>query len=291
MKLPDNLSGIEVRYDFPLKEFNTFKSGGRGALFIVAHNETGLIDLLKYFYEKKIVYHLLGAGSNILIPESGVSCPVVKLGKDFSYVQGDGSGLIETGAATRLATVINYCIKNGLSGLEPLCGIPATIGGMAVMNASAHGRSLLSLVKKVNAIDRQGVKQTFLPDQITAGYRTSSLKDFIVTSLVLALEKKSRVRDNAARYFAMRQEKQDYAHPSLGCVFKNPDSGYAGQLIEQCGLKGLSIGGAAISSRHANFIINKGNAGSDEVAELIEAIKKKVRERFSLELEEEIIRW
>lgn len=291
MRLPDSLKGIEVRYDFPLKEFNAFKSGGKGAVFIVAHDEPGLIALVKYFDEQNVAYHVLGAGSNILIPEGDIAWPVIKLGDDFSYVRKCGSGLLAAGAATRLATVINYCIKNELSGLEPLCGIPATIGGMAVMNASCYGCSLLSLVEKAEVIDRHGIKQIFSGRQIVAGYRTSSLKDFIVTRVVLALKKGSGVRNEAARYFGMRQKSQDYSHPSLGCVFKNPDSGHAGQFIEQCGLKGFSIGGAAVSSQHANFIINKGNARSDEVKELIEAIKKKVREKFSLELEEEIVLW
>ena len=260
-------------------------------MLCLAHSEAALSDTVRQFLTCGREFLVLGAGSNLLIPDGALSCPVVKLGRDFSLIRPQGPETLAVGAAVAFSRLLNYCIKQGLSGLEPLCGIPGSVGGMARMNASSFGREIFSLIKGVRYIDRKGDFFYLPAENISRGYRSSFFDKEIITEVVFSLQRKSGGKEIAGKYFRKRCSSQDYKYPSLGCIFRNPPGFSAGKLIEECGLKGFCVGEACVSQKHANFIINKGNAFSSEVLELIGLIKNKVRTEKGILLEEEIEIW
>jgi len=202
-----------------------------------------------------------------------------------------GNGRVRVGGGAPLATPLSLCLKLGLEGLEPLRGIPATLGGMVAMNAGAFGRCIGDLVEQVRLITFGGECLVLKGGDVEWGYRASSLKGMgVVTEVVLGLVEGGSlsVRREIARFSRMRAEKQPLGLPSAGSVFKNPGSAPAGVLIERAGLKGSRVGGAAVSRKHANFIVNLGGATCTDVLGMVEVVKRKVLDVFGIELEEEI---
>lgn len=287
----ENLKEVEVKYNFPLRGLTTFKIGGNANYLFIIHSEEALLHVVRCLSLENKKYYVLGAGSNLLISDRGVKHPIIKLGRGFEYIRQKIPRKVDVGAATLLSKVLQYCIEERLTGLEPLSGIPATIGGLVVMNASSFGKNILSLVERVEVLDTRGYKKSISREEISCGYRTTSLKDYIVMQVTFVLEKSSGVEDKMRAFLKERRNRLEYRFPSSGCIFRNPYPRFAGELIDQCGLKGFSVGGASVSSKHANFIVNKGNAHESEVSKLIGIIKEKVKNKYTLELEEEIIRW
>jgi UDP-N-acetylmuramate dehydrogenase len=291
MKLLSTLGKVELRYNWPLKDLTSFKIGGCARYLFLPCNEDELQMVVRTLSLSKIPYYILGGGSNILISDGILKTPIIKLGRGFVFIKRLSSSCLEVGAATPLSNLLSYCVKENLGGLEVFAGLPATCGGLAVMNTSSFGREFFSLVRDVEVLDCQANRRRLEKNQIQYGYRYTSLKDFIVTSIRLVLHKDSNVRDRVYTFFRERTKSQELALPSLGCVFKNPPQMAAGYLIERCGLKGKNYGQAYVSCKHANFIVNKGGAKAWEVAKLITIIKEAVYEKFGVILEEEIVRW
>jgi len=282
---------LDCRRGVSLKEFASFKIGGKAKQFFVAHSvdDLGLIikrivPLYKYFY-------LLGGGSNLLITDKILSNPVLRLGEEFSYIRGLDENYLEIGAATPLSKIINYMVKNNLSCLENFVGIPARLGGLVVMNASSFGSQISQSLDEVYFMDGEGNVKVFKRDTIDFGYRSSPLKEGIVLKARLKVKRDDRIKESLIFYLKKRLASQDFSFPSAGCVFKNVQSFSAASLIEKCGLKGLTVGGASISKKHANFIINRCDAKAKDVVYIIEFIKDKVYNRLGILLEEEIVRW
>jgi UDP-N-acetylmuramate dehydrogenase len=234
--------------------------------------------------------YILGAGSNILAEDSGISKPIIMLGQDFNYIRQAGE-LVEAGASTKLSSLINYAVKNNLGGLDNLAGIPATIGGLILMNASAFGREISSLLDKIQVITKDGQVEIIKKEAITFSYRSSSLNNFIILRAWFRLEQENNLKEKIHNFMRQRAWTQDFCFPSCGCIFKNTPKGPAGFLIESCGLKGLEKNGAKISSKHANFIVNVNRASYNDVDYLIKRAKESVYKKFGLHLEEEIKRW
>jgi len=291
---------IEPRRNVELKNRTSIKIGGRAGYFFEAPNVEALRKIIDDFGSS---FYILGKGSNLLVSDSLIKKPVVRLGREFDYIRGRGSCL-EVGALTSLSFLIKYCVKENLAGIENLVGIPASIGGLLRMNASSFGKDISSCVDSVDVLDRQGCLRVLKKNEIKPGYRSSCLGDYFILGARLRLSKGKGVKERARNLLARRFELQDYSFPSCGCVFKNPSTSLrtgplsggakplgAGYLIENCGLKGLKKGGAQVSQRHANFIINKGCARYKDVDYLIKKIKEKVRKKHNLVLEEEIKRW
>ena len=281
-----SLKKLDLRKEVNLKNFTTIKIGGIAKYFFIAHSEEDLINILKSVDD----YYLLGRGSNLLIKDSTITKPIIKLGEEFSYIK-KHKDLIEIGAATTLSCILKYCIKNKLGGFSNLAGIPATLGGIIFMNASAFGSTLPSYLKKVEVINRRGKIFTIEREDISFGYRTSSLEDFIILRAYFNLPMSFKLKEEVSYILKKRYTFQDFNFPSCGCVFKNPKEKPAGLLIDLCGLKGKEKNGAQISLKHANFIINKNNAKYNDVDYLIGIIKDNVYKKFNIELEEEIRRW
>ncbi|MDD5194344.1 MAG: UDP-N-acetylmuramate dehydrogenase [Candidatus Omnitrophica bacterium] len=282
-----SLGRIELKQHVDLRAFTTIKIGGCAQYFFVAATLEELNEIIK---DAGPFCYILGGGSNLLVKDQCLKKPVIKLGSGFDYLRASGQ-YIEVGAATKLSRVLNYCLKNNLSGLHNLAGIPATIGGLLCMNASSFNGEIFSPLVEAEVMDKMGAVIRLSKKEITFGYRRSSLKNYIILRAWFTLHPDSCIKADVSNFLKIRRQKQDFDFPSCGCIFKNPLDYSAGFLIESCGLKGVSRGGAQVSNKHANFIINRGNASYDDVSYLIKQIKDKVHQKFGVVLEEEIERW
>jgi len=270
-----------------LSAYTSIKIGGIADDFYTVFNIDELCEVFKQ-YGKDI--YLLGAGSNILVTDDRLSLPVIRLKGDFDYVKFDGP-LVQAGGGTLFSGFLQQCIKNGLGGVENLVGIPGTIGGMLAMNASAYKRAISDHLEAVEIFDEKKKVKRLLKGKVIFDYRHSSLMGHIILHAWFRFHEDRFVKEKARDILKDRVAKQDYEHPSFGSVFKNPAGFSAGQLIDSCGLKGLRENGAQISPKHANFIINLGNAACKDVEYLIDKAKAAVLKKHNIILEEEVARW
>jgi len=277
----------------PLKNKTTFKIGGRAQYFSEPKNLDELQSLLASARKKRIPVRLLGAGSNVLADDRGVRALVIRLNApSFREITARGD-FIYAGSGASLWQLVKYCAKRGLSGPEFLSGIPGTLGGALVMNAGAWGQNIAKSVEEVVVMDYNGNVELLKKKDLRFAYRKSNLAKSIILSAFLKVTKKNKsaIDKRIKKYLENRRKGQDNSYPSAGCIFKNPSKGAAGRLIDLCRLKGKRVGGAVISERHANFILNKGGASSKDVLKLMSLAKKEVKRRFKVKLEPEIKIW
>ncbi len=282
---------VEIVKGIFLREFTTFRIGGEASCFFIVNSIDGLRKLIRDNLVKEKGFYFLGGGSNLLVSDALIDKPIVTLGEEFSFIERLDECIVCVGAKTSLPKLIAYAVSCNLKGLEELSGIPATVGGMAVMNASSFGKSFCSLIEEATVVTKDGEVKVIKNSDIESAYRYSSLRDRIVIEVKLKLEKGRDVKDRVGFYLRKRMASQDFSFPSAGCIFKNPSGVSAARLIDACSLKGFMIGDAQVSLRHANFIINRGRARTKDVLYLIELVKERVYEKFGVELEEEVIRW
>ncbi len=293
----------KVKLKEPLKKHVTFGVGGAADFFIRPKDRQDLKLLLSLLKRGKMPFLLIGSGSNILAGDKGVRAAVVSLdAPDFKKITLAGN-ILEAGCGVSLGRVIQAAQRSGLSGLEFLSGIPGTIGGALAMNAGvaqgpgsrrAEIRDIARVVKDVTVMDPGGNVRTLRQKEIRFGYRKSSLSQYLILSSRLKLNKgnKRGIQSRIKGYLDYRRATQDPCWRSAGCVFKNPAHHSAGRLISLCGLKGKRIGGARVSSVHANFIVNdSGRASAADILELMALVRKKVKARFKIELEPEVKIW
>ena len=292
MNWQKNLKG-RINSREPLSKYTTFKIGGPARFFARPKNIEDLKLLLKQAKSDKIPILVIGAGSNILASDKGVKAVVVKLDA-LCFTQIASRGLsIEAGSGVLLSRLIRFAANKGLGGAEFLAGIPGTVGGAVVMNAGASGKDIFGLIYSVTLVDCQGRIKILPRKKIKFAYRRSGLEKFVVLSARLRLKKENKSGINRAikECLSYRRDSQDYSFPNAGCVFKNPAGQSAGRLIDLCGLKGKVFGGAMVSLKHANFILNKGNARASDVIKLMRLIQKEVGKKFNFNLEPEIKIW
>lgn len=278
-----------------LSEYVTFRFGGKCHALININSVESIIEIIQYLKNKNINYFILGRGSNILVPDDGFDGVVLLFGNNFSNIESDGNTIkAESGAL--LASVCMYAQKLELSGMENLYGIPGTIGGALFMNAGAYGSEMSDIVVSAEYIDENCQKHSINCKDMELSYRHSffSGKNYIITSVTIKLNKgdSQTIRQNMTSCMNKRSSKQPLEFPSAGSTFKRPEGSYASLLIEQCGLKGLTCGGAMVSEKHSGFVINKGNATFTDVMNLCEKVKKIVKEKtgYTLELEPVIMK-
>jgi len=277
----------KIEKNINLAPLTTFKIGGPAKYFCQVRTEKELIQAIKWAKKKKTPYFVIGGGSNLLISDKGFKGLVIKLSMEQCQ-------LIENklllGSALRLSQAVRFLVKNNLTGLEWAAGIPGTVGGAVRGNAGAFGQEISDCLLK--AIVLRGSKIIELKNkEIRFTYRQSIFKKNkdIILSVVLKLKKgERRKNEKLIQNNIQRRKKGQPSQPSAGCIFKNPKQKNAGALIDQCGLKGKQIRGAKVSEKHANFIINTGQAKARDVKNLIELIKKQVKDKFNIELKEEI---
>lgn len=272
-------------------------------MLVKAHDPWELRDIIRLARAARINTRVIGAGSNILAQDKGVKGLIVKLDSPlFKRISLESSSRVKAGAGASLSRFIAFCRSRSLAGSEFLTGIPGTIGGGLAMNAGISVKSankkikdqaIGDLVEIVRVMDYNGGIKELKAKDIKFVYRDSGLSGYIILEAVFKLRKgdKNRVTRNIRECAFRRRQSQDYSFPSAGCVFKNPPADSAGRLIDQSGLKGKKAGGAAVSRKHANFIVNLGNARAKDVLSLIALIKKEVKRNFKVNLEPEIKIW
>lgn len=305
---------LEIRENEPLKKYSTFRIGGSAKFFVVAKSKEEILEAVAFAKKENLPFFILGGGSNILFSDEGYNGLIIKIQNNEDKIS-DAKIVVEAGSL--LGSVVSKTAGVGLSGLEWAAGIPGTIGGAIVGNAGAFGESMKEIVKSVEAYDLEsGETRIFDNNDCGFDYRESIFKknrNLIIFSAEIWLEKKDIgfVRAKIKDCLVYRKNTQPL-ESSSGSVFKHLKAirenlriletipGYGklkiheggtiptGFVIEKCGLKGKKVGGAEISDKHANFIVNKGDATAKDVMELIGVIKEKVREKFGFKLEEEI---
>ena len=268
---------IEYRQNEPMRAHTTFKIGGEADIFIIPASPAALIYAVKKCNELEIPYFILGNGSNLLVSDGGID--------GISY---DGEK-ITCGAGAMLSSVCLKALSLSLTGLEFAYGIPGTAGGALYMNAGAYGGQTADVIESAECLTASGEIKTLKKEDMRLGYRSSVFKKggLIIISLTLALKKgyKAEIDEVLNR----RKQKQPLEYPSAGSTFKRPEGYFAGALIEKNGLKGLTVGGAQVSEKHAGFVINRGGATAADVKALIGKIQKKVFENDGVMLEPEVI--
>ena len=283
----------KVTFGEPLSRHTSLKVGGPAEYWIEPEDLEDLLLAVKICRKKKFPMRVFGAGSNILPPDEGLKGAVIHLNSGyFRQLKADGEGRIIARAGAQNSQFIQTALDAGLGGCEFLMGIPGNVGGSLAMNAGSHGESLDALLESVALVDLEGNLKTLKRSEVPFGYRSSGLKDVIIVeaSFLLASGVRALTQEKLDSYRDYRLKTQDLQHPSAGCMFKNPkDSACSsGRLIEDAGLKGRRIGGAQVSLKHANFIINLGGATSRDIERLIREVKNTVKEKFSVELETEV---
>lgn len=286
--------GCEAKKDEPMSRHTTFKIGGTADTYIKAPSLSKLGAIVKECVESDIDYLIIGNGSNLLVADEGYRGVVIRLDGDFRQISLVDENTVYCGAGASLATLCKFALSNGLSGLEFAWGIPGTVGGAAFMNAGAYGGEMKQVVHSVSHLEpKSGRIGRLERGELHFGYRTSAYRTngFIITGVTLKLKKGNPDDIRAAMddYFNRRNTKQPLEYPSAGSVFKRPEGAFAGALIEQCGLKGYSHGGAQVSEKHAGFIINTGGACANDVKTLVREIQTKVYDETGYTLECELI--
>lgn len=288
------ISKYEYYKNVSLKRYNTYKLDIMCEYLIYPKDVEELLELLKYLKENKIKYLVLGNGSNVILAKPSFDV-VIKLDRLNNIDIKDNIVIASSGVS--LIKLSNLCMEKGLNGLAFAGGIPGLLGASVAMNAGAYMEDMASIVREVKVITPRGEIITMKNNELEYSYRDSFLKrnkEYICVEATLELkyENKELIRNKMIDRRDRRISSQPVNMPSAGSVFRNPPNLSAGKLIEDLGLKGYTIGGAQISEKHANFIINKSNATYDDIISLIEYIKKKVKEKYDIDLilEQEIIR-
>lgn len=280
----------KVIENIDLKKYTTYKAGGTGRVLVIPKDVESLQKLLSYIKENNLKYKILGYGSNLIFSDGVYDGILIKL-DEFNDVNISGN-TVKVGAGYSLIKLSLLVARNDLAGLEFASGIPGTVGGAVYMNAGAYKSDMGYIVKEAKILTPDNEIITMRNKELDFHYRTSFLQKnpgYICLEATLNLYKGDRnaildvIRDRKKR----RMETQPLEFPSAGSVFRNPPDDYAGRLIEELGYKGKKIGGAMVSTKHANFIINTGNAKGEDIKKLILEIKDKVKEKYDIELKVE----
>jgi len=288
-----------VLWNAPLSAWTTFRIGGPAEALVTVNETEELQSVISLCNEENIDWKLLGRGSNVLISDEGFSGIIIILGDGFKSLSrpeklDNGSVVVQAGAAVGLSRLVDWAAGRGLSGLEFAAGIPGTLGGALVMNAGAWGSELGALVHQVTVVGDDDIKRVSGKD-LTFSYRCwddiyKSLDKYIVTcvDVQLAVSETRAVQEKMREFRRQRWERQPVGMPNAGSFFRNPAGNSAGRLIEASSLKGLRVGDAEVSEKHANFFVNRGNATAAEMMALMRTVQNRVKRDSGISLEPEV---
>jgi UDP-N-acetylmuramate dehydrogenase len=277
-----------------LKNLTTMRVGGTPLFYSRPRTTEDLLKTLHFCRDKKMRFKILGGGSNLLAEDGRLDFGVIHIcAPAFNWISTTDRGTIKAGAGVRISHLLNYAKLHGLGGLEFLAGIPGTVGGTIAGNAGAQGCSIGDNVRSLSTVSPEGRQETVTADELDFSYRHCSLDECIITEAELKVTPRNPelIRRQIRKNLLKRQRSQPVSEPTAGCVFKNPPGEAAGRLLDLCGIKGVTIGGAEISPLHANFICNVSNASSDDIYRLISLMRQKVKENFDIELKLELTCW
>ena len=290
-----NIGGEAVSYDMPMSQYTTFGVGGNAEAVFKAKNMEGLREMVGYLKGEGIDYLVVGRGSNLLVGDEGLKGVVILLNEGLASIEAHTAGgpYVKAGAGVVLDRLVNFCTQRGLTGLEFLAGIPGTLGGGVAMNVGAWGKEIKDVINGITILTGEGTVESKGRGDLAFRYRELDLpKGSIILngSLSLGLDRPASVKKRVISYINDRKKRQPTDMQSAGSVFKNPEGDYAGRLIEAAGLKGRRVGGAMISPKHANFIVNTGGASASNIMVLMDLAVDTVKEMFDVELIPEIRR-
>jgi UDP-N-acetylmuramate dehydrogenase len=292
MPLLDAFKEISL-LDEPLGPYTWMKIGGPAQYLVRPRTPDELVEVVRYCNDEQIPVRVLGGGSNVLVRDEGVSGAVIQLiGEAFGQVSIDGT-TVQAGAGAMLSHLISESVKAELAGLETLSGIPGSVGGAIRGNAGGRSGDIGQFVESVTVMSAQGEVSTRRGNDLWFGYRESNIDELVILEGTFALQPSDpqEITRRMRKLWIMKKATQPLSFQSAGCIFKNPRGLSAGSLIEQAGLKGIRVGQAEISDRHANFIVTHPDAKSDDVMRLIDLARSKVSEQFGVDLELEIKIW
>jgi UDP-N-acetylmuramate dehydrogenase len=274
----------------PLRKYTTYKVGGPAAAFCIPQNRDELQEILSMCDKNGMPVHILGSGSNILVHDNGIDKVVIKLDQCCSELY-HRENVLYAGAGVLVSELVRYCEEHELAGLDFMSGIPGTVGGALRMNAGAFVGEIGDRVISIDAMTYQGEPQQIKGEEAGFGYRRADfLQDKVLLGALVKMEQGQRNSLEQARegYLAQRAAKQPLDYGSCGSVFKRPPGNFAGTLIEKAGCKGMRVGGAMVSPKHANFIVNYENASAQDIYRLITRVQQIVYEKFEVWLELEV---
>ncbi|PYG85874.1 UDP-N-acetylmuramate dehydrogenase [Ruminiclostridium sufflavum DSM 19573] len=290
-KLISILGEGRVLIDEPMSSHTSFKIGGPADVMVVPDSSFKIAETVRYFISSKIPYMVMGNGTNLLVSDKGIRGAVIKIYNNMNSYTVNGE-FMEAEAGMLISSAAKIALQNSFSGLEFAEGIPGTIGGAVTMNAGAYTGEMAMIVEKTEFIDANGNIITVKGAEHAFGYRTSSIQKtkgiILKTSLKLNYGDGNKIKELMEDFNFRRKDKQPLEWPSAGSVFKRPKGHFTGKLIDDCGLRGYSIGGARISDKHSGFIINTGEASCKDVLELIGFIQGAVKDKFNIWLEPEL---
>ncbi len=291
-RLLAEIRGLVVKPEQALARYATLRIGGPAERFVEVTSERGLVALLHEVARRRLPFQLLGLGSNVLIPDAGLPGVVARLGGELKRVRLRGAR-VSAGAGAPLALVARKAAAAGLAGLEALAGFPSTVGGAVFMNAGCYGTEIKDVLESARLVELDGRRRRIAVADLHAAYRSTGLKESgaIVTRALFALAPGdpaallARMDELNARRWAALPSGQ----PNAGSIFRNPPGEAAGRLLDAAGLKGTSVGGALVSPKHANVIVNTGGASAEHVLALMRTMRDRVAERFGVRLVPEIV--
>lgn len=284
----------EILFDEPLARYTTVKVGGPADIFFYPNNLEQLKKGIQFCKSYKIPYFIIGNGSNLLIRDGGIRGFVIKLNRclnNFKFEEQQDEIFLDVEAGVSLAKVVELSKQQGFSGMESLYGIPGTVGGALIMNAGTREGEIGEKIESVVVIDSSGELKTYQKKQLKFEYRSFKIprsEVAIQVRLRLTRSTPEKVAEHISFFQKRRHETQPLGEPSMGSVFKNPPKKFAAELIEELGLKGIRVGGARVSEKHSNWIVNEGGATAKDVIALIGLIKDKVKEQAAIRLETEV---
>jgi len=270
--IEDILQSSEVLYNEPLRNYSFTKTGGNAEILVKINNEKDLQNVIAYSNENNIALTILGNGSNVLISDNGIQ-GIVALTSDMNDIDLLEGDVISCYAGLTLKELTDFCIENSLTNLEFSCGIPGSVGGAIFMNAGAYGGEMKEVVQKVEVFTKNGEKKIYTNEQMEFSYRHSIIQETkeIISKVYFQMKKgnKEEIISKVEELNKMRSDKQPLEYPSCGSVFKRPEGYFAGKLIQDAGLQGLTVGGAQVSKKHAGFMVNINSATCEDYKNLI----------------------
>lgn len=286
-------AGCHVVHNGELKNYTTFRIGGAVPLIAELDSKEKCVKVISFADKHDIPYYVIGRGSNLIADDRGVNAAVFRIcGEDIAL---KGETTVVCFAGTPLVKLCAFALEHGLSGLEFSYGIPGSVGGAVYMNAGAYGGEMKDVLSCAEAMDKNGNVKKYCGSELDMSYRrsrfTGSGEIVLSAEFTLVRDDKAAIKARMDELMEKRRSKQPLEYPSAGSTFKRPEGSYASLLIEQCGLKGFSVGDAEVSRKHSGFVINKGNASFDDLMKLIAEVKAVVKEKtgYVLECEPEII--
>ena len=283
-----------IKIDEPMSKHTSFKTGGTADFYIIAKTIEEIQKVVEYARINKIKLYIIGNGSNLLVSDEGLEGIVLKIAlDDISIIEQEENIIVKVGSGVKTMALAQELKKQEITGFEELAGIPGTVGGANYMNAGAYGKEMQDIIVETKALNKEtGDVEILKKEQQNLSYRNSIFKqnNYIILEICLQFQKGNteEIEQKMNKYLKRRKEEQPTEYPSAGSTFKRGEGFITAKLIDECGLKGYTIGGAQISEKHAGFIINKGNATSKDILDLIEYTKKKVFEKFGVQIEEEV---